>query len=76
MSLSTTLSAIRAMSLEERIRLVQAVWDEIAAEQPAIALDDEFKAELDRRIAAYEADPSKAVPWEQVQAKVEQRLKQ
>ena len=76
MSLSTTLSAIRAMSLEERIRLVQAVWDEIAAEKPAIELDEGLKAELDRRIAAYEAHPSRAIPWEQVHAQVERRLKQ
>lgn len=74
MSLSQLLSQIRALSLEERIRLVQAVWDDIAAEQPTIELSDSFKAELNRRIAADEVDPTRAVSWEDVQAQAERRL--
>ncbi|MBW3597879.1 MAG: addiction module protein [Planctomycetes bacterium] len=74
MSLSTTLSAIRSMSLEDRIHLVQAIWDEIAADQSAVELTDAQKEELDRRLAAYEAAPDCVVPWEEVQARAEERL--
>lgn len=61
MDLSTIRSEIRAMSIEDRIRLVQAIWDDIAADQPTIELSDTFKAELDRRIALDELDPSRSV---------------
>ena len=33
MDFSTTLAAVRSMDLNDRIRLVQAIWDEIAADQ-------------------------------------------
>ena len=38
MDLSTTLAEIVALSVDERIRLVKAIWDSIAAEpgQPAL----------------------------------------
>lgn len=41
---------------EERIKLVEELWDSIAADQKALPLTDEQKAELDRRLDAYEAD--------------------
>ncbi len=63
------------MSLDDRIRLVPAVWDKIAAEQPTIELNDAMQQELDRRIAAYEAAPDRVVSWEEVQAQAERRLR-
>jgi putative addiction module component (TIGR02574 family) len=75
MTFSDALSVVRAMSLDDRIRLVQAVWDDIAAAQPEIELTDAQIEELDRRLAAYEANPDRVVPWEEVQAQAERRLK-
>lgn len=46
----------RSLPLEERIRLVEDLWDSIAAEQQAIKLTEAQKAELDRRLDAYEVD--------------------
>ncbi len=45
------LSAINAMSIDDRMRLVGAIWDGIAAEQPAPELTEAQKQELDRRLA-------------------------
>ena len=44
------------LPVEERIKLVEELWDSIAADQKALPLTDEQKAELDRRLDAYEAD--------------------
>jgi putative addiction module component (TIGR02574 family) len=44
------------LPLEERIRLVEDLWDSIAADQHALPLTAEQKAELDRRLDAYETD--------------------
>lgn len=34
------------------------------------ALTDEQRAELDRRIAKYEQNPSDVIPWEEVRARL------
>lgn len=59
------------LSVSERIQLVEDIWDSIAAEAPdSLGLSETQKAELHRRVAAHQADPSSAVPWEQVRAKL------
>lgn len=44
------------LPLEKRIRLVEDLWDSIAADQEALELTPEQRAELDRRLDAYELD--------------------
>lgn len=44
------------LPIDERIKLVQELWDSIAADQNALPLTDEQKTELDRRLDAYETD--------------------
>jgi putative addiction module component (TIGR02574 family) len=47
---------LHALPLEERIKLVEDLWDSIAAEQHVLPLNPEQKVELDRRLEYYEAD--------------------
>ena len=59
------------LSISERIQLVEDIWDSLAAEAPhAVELSLAQKAELYRRVAAHRADPSTAVPWEQVRSRL------
>jgi putative addiction module component (TIGR02574 family) len=51
MDIAATLNEIAALSIEERINLVQDIWDSIAAEQACSDLTETQKLELDRRIA-------------------------
>jgi putative addiction module component (TIGR02574 family) len=44
------------LPVDERIKLVEELWDSIASDQKALPLTDEQKAELDSRLDAYEAD--------------------
>jgi len=44
------------LSIDERLRLVEDIWDSIAADQGALPLTDEQKAELDQRLDIYELD--------------------
>ena len=44
------------LPVNERIKLVEELWDSIASDQKALPLTDEQKAELDRRLDSYEAD--------------------
>ena len=47
---------LQNLPVEERIRVVEDIWDNIAADQKAVPLTSDQKAELDRRLDAYEID--------------------
>lgn len=53
---------------EERIALVQEIWDTIAAEPNPIQITEAQRAELARRIAEDDATLDDVIPWEQVKA--------
>lgn len=44
------------LPINERIKLVEELWDSIASDQKVLPLTDEQKAELDKRLDSYEAD--------------------
>lgn len=64
--LSATLAEIESLSIDDRIRLVEAIWECIEGERAEVRLSDAQIQILDRRIAAYEADPSGVLTWEEV----------
>lgn len=66
---------IDRLSVEERLALVEDIWDSIAPESAALPLTDTQRTELDRRIDEHEANPEDVVPWEEVKAAISQRLK-
>ena len=47
------------LPVEERIKLVEDLWDSIAADQQALRLTPAQKAELDLRLDAYEIDKNR-----------------
>ncbi len=58
------------LPVEERLKLVEALWESVAECPEALELTVAQKEELDRRLAAYERDPGAGVPW----AELKQRL--
>ncbi len=52
MDITVTLNQITSLGIEDRIRLVQAIWDSIATEQAYPDLTEVEKQELDNRITA------------------------
>jgi len=59
---------------EDRLALVQEIWDSIAAERQPL-LTEAQRQELERRIAEDDAAPEDVIPWEQVKAETLARLK-
>lgn len=70
MDITTTLNQIVALDIQDRIRLVQAILDSIAAEQVDPDLSELQKRELDRRIDDYEASPDEVMTWAEVKASI------
>ena len=58
------------LSVAERTRLVEELWDSIAATPEAIALTDAQKHDLQRRLDAYRDNPQAGSPWEEVKARL------
>ncbi len=65
---------LRSLPLEERIRLVEDLWDSIAAEQQALPLSPEQRAELDRRLDAFDADGDMGRPASEAIADIRRKL--
>jgi putative addiction module component (TIGR02574 family) len=63
---------LRQLPLEERITLVQDLWDSIAEDRKALPVTPEQKA--DRRLAAYEIDKNRGRPVADVLADIRRRL--
>jgi len=65
---------LHKLPLDERIRLVEDLWDSIAADQSLLPLTPEQRAELDRRLDAYESDNDPGRHAEDVVADIRKRL--
>jgi putative addiction module component (TIGR02574 family) len=75
MDFTAILEAAKLMPLDEQIRLVDAIRENIAGEEADLELTEEFKKELERRWNAYKAAPETALPWEVVKARALARLR-
>jgi putative addiction module component (TIGR02574 family) len=47
---------LKNLPVDERIQLVEDLWDSIAVDQSSLPLTEEQKAELDKRLRAFEID--------------------
>ena len=71
MDVSVKSLGIDRLSLAERILLVEEIWDSIAAEAEALGIPQSHKDELDRRLAARDADLHSASSWEDVKTRLQ-----
>lgn len=74
MSVSLKSLGIDRLSVEERLALVEELWDSIAEDSAAVPLTEAQRAELDRRLTEHEAHPEDVVSWEDVKAAITARL--
>jgi len=68
------MSALHDLSVEQRLHLVEELWDSIAADQGALELTDAQRQALDKRLAAYEADGDPGDLAEDVIARIRKKL--
>jgi putative addiction module component (TIGR02574 family) len=50
---------LQQLTVDERIKLVEDLWDSIAADQGALPITADQKTELDRRLNAYAVDKNR-----------------
>lgn len=64
----TALQAVQQWPVADQLQFVQLLWDQLAETGWQPQLTEAQKAELDRRLAAYEADPTNVLTWDQIVA--------
>ncbi len=67
------LEQILNLSVEDRIQLVEAIWDSIADHPESLPVTDAQRAELDRRLAAHRRDPGATRNWSQVRDELKRK---
>ena len=63
---------IELLSIDERLELVEALWDSIAS---SAALTDTQREELDRRLADHRQHPDDVTPWPEVKSSISARIR-
>jgi putative addiction module component (TIGR02574 family) len=67
---SISVADILELPVQERIHLVEMIWESIAAFPQALEVSPELKSELNVRMAEFERDPEAGYSWDQVKAKL------
>lgn len=67
---SISASEIAEMPIQQRIQLVEDIWDSIAGMPQAVEMPEWHKQELENRLAAYHANPNEGSPWQEVKKRV------
>lgn len=73
MSVARIKKDFKGLSDQEKLRLVQELWDEIENRDSILAVTPEQEAELDARYQRYCEDPTRAIPLAEVQAAFQRR---
>lgn len=70
--MTATLKAlgIDRLSVSEQLALLGELWDSIAADPDQVPVTDAQKQDLDRRLAALDANPTAGSSWEEVKARL------
>ena len=71
---STVLSneQIAKLSAQQRLELIQALWDSL--DQDDLPITPAHAAELERRMETHEQDAATAEPWDVVHKRIERSL--
>ena len=66
MDLTNILREVDSWPIDERIQLVEAVWDRIVDGGEHYELTPPQKADLDRRLAELKAAPEDVLSWDEI----------
>jgi len=62
------------LPVEEQIDYVQLLWDRIAAQLDRVPVPEWHRQVLNQRLAAHEANPEAAIPWEEARDEIRSKL--
>ena len=70
---NSVLDDARQLSPEERLKLIDALWQSVPADLD-VPLHPDWAPELERRVAAIEAGTATAIPWKTIREEALARI--
>ncbi|WP_200874381.1 addiction module protein [Ferrovum myxofaciens] len=67
---SISIADILGLPVQERIRLVELIWDSVAAVPEAVEVSPALKTELEARLKEFEENPEAGYSWDQVKSRL------
>ena len=61
---------VKNLNSTEKLLLVSELWNDLASRPDEITVSKKIIRELDRRIEAYESNPSNVTTWESVKERI------
>jgi len=58
---------------QERLRLIEEIWESLAAEPASLPVAAEQLEEMERRRDRYESDPASLIDWQELKSKLQRR---
>jgi putative addiction module component (TIGR02574 family) len=58
---------------EERLRMIEELWDSLSEQPGSVPLTDEQRQELDRRLGDFERSGPTGIPWDEVLEQIRNR---
>jgi putative addiction module component (TIGR02574 family) len=66
---------ISNLSSEERLQLLEQIWESLSATPDAIPLTSTQREELDRRLDELDREGPAGIPWDDVLRRIRSRIK-
>ena len=64
---------IAALSPEERLELLEEIWDSLSATPEAVPMTQPQREELDRRLDELDSEGPVGIPWDEVYRRLRDR---
>lgn len=71
--MNSPIKDVLSWSTSDKLALIDILWDSIAANPQDLPMSDELLAELDRRQAELDADPSTGITWGELKQRLGSR---
>ena len=65
MDLQQTLSELTSLPVQDRLRIVESLWNSIDVDSP-VSISPEQRGEISRRVELHARNPNELLTWEQV----------
>ena len=69
-----SLSEIMNLKMDEKIEIIEEIWDSIVASNESLELTDTQKKVLDQRLEEFQKNPGEGDSWEEVKARIKSKL--
>jgi len=65
---------VTRMSVDDRLVLVEIIWDSIALDSSDLSVSANQRKELEERLARFDANPAPGSSWKDVRRRIESQL--